>query len=144
MAPRIFSRKSVLCVWIAALTGLNSHCSSGGVGPPSSATIALSTTAPATVTLTPTLGSLAAGTYTATVPVTSSATGVTNSPQSIGITLVVNPLVFAAVSPGDHSTCGLTTGGAAYCWGYNGDGELGTGTAASSLTPVAVAGGLTL
>lgn len=48
------------------------------------------TTAPATVTLTPTLGSLAAGTYTATVPVTSSAAGVTNSPQNVGVTFTVS------------------------------------------------------
>ena len=45
--------------------------------------------APATVTLTPTLGTLAAGTYTATVPVTSTAAGVTNSPQNIAVTFTV-------------------------------------------------------
>jgi hypothetical protein len=56
------------------------------------------TTAPATVTLTPTLGSLAAGSYTATVPVTSSAGSVTNSPQTISATFTVNPVV-APVAP---------------------------------------------
>ena len=47
------------------------------------------TTAPATLTLTPTLGSLAAGTYTATVTVSSSLGGV--APQPVAVTLTVNP-----------------------------------------------------
>ncbi len=45
------------------------------------------TSAPATVTLTATLGSLAAGTYTASVPVTSGVAS--NSPQTIGVTFTV-------------------------------------------------------
>jgi hypothetical protein len=47
------------------------------------------TTAPATLTLTPATGALLAGTYTASVPVTSTATGVTNSPQSVNVTLTI-------------------------------------------------------
>ena len=50
---------------------------------------------------------------------------------------------FAAVSAGFYFTCGVTTSGAAYCWGYNGGGQLGDGTTTNSLTPVAVSGGLT-
>jgi hypothetical protein len=48
-----------------------------------------STSAPATLTLTPALGTLAAGTYTASVPVTASVAGVTNSPQTVSATLTV-------------------------------------------------------
>src|SRR5439155_7778918 len=39
-------------------------------------------------------------------------------------------------------TCGVTTSGAAYCWGLRG--QLGDGTSGTDrLTPVAVSGGLT-
>ena len=40
-----------------------------------------------------------------------------------------------------HS-CGVTTAGVAYCWGSNGDGQLGNSTTTNSPTPVAVVGGL--
>jgi alpha-tubulin suppressor-like RCC1 family protein len=40
-------------------------------------------------------------------------------------------------------TCGLTTGGAAYCWGNNLVGQLGTGDLQGSTTPRAVTGGHT-
>src|SRR5205807_1612269 len=46
------------------------------------------------------------------------------------ITVVV--LTFATVSAGNGQTCGVTTGGTAYCWGYG-----------FSATPVAVTGGHT-
>jgi hypothetical protein len=60
-----------------------------------------SATAPATVTLTASNAGLAAGVYTATVPVTS--TNATNSPQSITVTynLAGNPPVIA-LSPTSH------------------------------------------
>jgi alpha-tubulin suppressor-like RCC1 family protein len=64
-------------------------------------------------------------------------------PFTTGTTAPASALVFASVSAGDMHTCGVTTGGAVYCWGDNRHGQLGNGTTASSLTPVAVAGGLT-
>src|SRR5213078_2781873 len=49
---------------------------------------------------------------------------------------------FASVSSGAEHACGLTTSGAAYCWGYNGWGQLGNGSTEDGPLPVAVAGGL--
>jgi alpha-tubulin suppressor-like RCC1 family protein len=51
--------------------------------------------------------------------------------------------VFAGISAGSEYTCGVTTAGAAYCWGINEVGNLGTGTNASSNSPSLVAGGHT-
>jgi alpha-tubulin suppressor-like RCC1 family protein len=49
-----------------------------------------------------------------------------------------------AVSAGGGHSCGLTTDGDAYCWGYNGQGALGTGYYSSSEpTPQLVIGGHT-
>lgn len=49
-----------------------------------------------------------------------------------------------SVSPGPEGmhTCGVTIGGAAYCWGGGEHGQLGNGTFVNSDTPVAVSGGL--
>ena len=45
----------------------------------------------------------------------------------------------ADISTGLH-TCGLTTGGAVWCWGYNDDGELGNNSNTPSPVPVQVVG----
>ena len=53
-------------------------------------------------------------------------------------------ITFAAVSAaGQSHSCGIATNGAAWCWGVNADGELGTGNTTASNAPVPVAGGLT-
>ena len=59
--------------------------------------------------------------------------------------VTVKALVFASVSAGGFHTCGVTTDGDAYCWGWNGWGQLGNGMASvkPGTTPDPVAGGLT-
>jgi hypothetical protein len=52
---------------------------------------------------------------------------------------VSGDLVFTTLTASGAHTCGLTAGGAAYCWGGNESGETGTGTLGSSvLTPTPV------
>ncbi len=41
---------------------------------------------------------------------------------------------FTSVFAGNYFTCGLTTGGTAYCWGFNEDEQLGVGTRADDAT----------
>jgi alpha-tubulin suppressor-like RCC1 family protein len=57
---------------------------------------------------------------------------------------VTGDLIFAGVSAGEIHTCGVTTGGAAYCWGADGAGKLGDGPPPfnTATSPVPVAGGL--
>src|ERR1041384_874998 len=49
---------------------------------------------------------------------------------------------FTTVGAGYQFSCGLTTSGAAYCWGDNDYGELGTGGTTLSAVPEPVSGGL--
>jgi alpha-tubulin suppressor-like RCC1 family protein len=73
--------------------------------------------------------------YTLTATAVSLASA-TSEPFDVG-------LAFAAVSAGDLHTCGVTTTGAAYCWGANNEGQLGDGTTTDRTSPVPVLGGLT-
>ena len=56
--------------------------------------------------------------------------------------LVFGGLSFALLTAGFNHSCGLTTGGNAYCWGSNSEGQLGDGTTTDRLIPVPVTGGL--
>src|SRR5207253_1203748 len=86
-----------------ALTGLSVGTIAYGAG--GSGWLAASldvSTAPATLTLKPTPGTLPAGTYTATVPILSTASGVTNSPMNVTISFTLQaptgPVIRPAVS----------------------------------------------
>jgi len=77
------------------------------------------------------------GPGTATV---SAASGAANS----SATITVETIQLTAVVPGGGHTCGLTPAGAAYCWGFNDHGQLGTGSPSNGPTPAPapVSGGL--
>lgn len=73
------------------LTGITAGAVVYGAGQPTgwlTATVS-GATAPTTLTLTPTAGTLLVGTYTASVAVTSTASGVTNSPQTVSASFTV-------------------------------------------------------
>jgi hypothetical protein len=46
----------------------------------------------------------------------------------------------SSVAAGSSHSCALSSAGAVQCWGYNGEGELGSGTTTSASSPVAVSG----
>ena len=51
---------------------------------------------------------------------------------------VAGGVIFAQTSAGGAHTCGATTTGDAYCWGFNGNGQVGDGTTTNRLTPARV------
>jgi alpha-tubulin suppressor-like RCC1 family protein len=56
---------------------------------------------------------------------------------------VAGGLSFLSLSVRDSHACGVTTAGAAYCWGGNREGELGTNDTVDRAAPTAVASALT-
>ena len=58
-------------------------------------------------------------------------------------TASVSNVAFDTIALGSAHTCGLTSTGIAYCWGSNGNGQLGDGSTDNRLLPVAVSGGHT-
>ncbi len=63
--------------------------------------------------------------------------------QSIVPVAVAGGLRFKSISAGAFTTCGITTGGAAFCWGDNAWWQLGNSSDFSNPAPTAVGGGRT-
>jgi alpha-tubulin suppressor-like RCC1 family protein len=51
-------------------------------------------------------------------------------------------LTFTALSAGIEHTCGLVIDGSLYCWGRNGDGQIGDGTTTDRFLPTRVSGAI--
>ena len=54
---------------------------------------------------------------------------------------VLSGATLTEISAGEYATCGVSSAGAAYCWGQGTSGQLGDGRSASSSVPVAVSAG---
>jgi alpha-tubulin suppressor-like RCC1 family protein len=57
---------------------------------------------------------------------------------------VAGELRFNSVSAAVFHTCGVTLAGRGFCWGENGQGQLGDGTTTTRLSPTALGGDLSL
>lgn len=66
----------------------------------------------------------------------------TNTTPRLTPVAVSGGLTFTSIVAGVDFGCGLTAAGAAWCWGFNLDKQLGDGTQTNSPVPVAVQGGL--
>jgi alpha-tubulin suppressor-like RCC1 family protein len=87
-----------------------------------------------TITVGPKKDSLALGTDSAKIPFT--AVGATNNPQMLTVT-TSQFVTYTKVALGAAFGCGLTTASTVYCWGGDGQGELGDGgTDLAVKTPV--------
>jgi alpha-tubulin suppressor-like RCC1 family protein len=69
-----------------------------------------------------------------------SSAGVACSDVAMKVQLLPDSATY--VSAGALHTCALTRGGAAYCWGGNGSGQIGDGTQAQRNSPAPVTGGI--
>jgi alpha-tubulin suppressor-like RCC1 family protein len=87
-----------------------------------------------------TVGSWTLGSIAGTNTLTATAVGLTGSP--VTFTATAGAAGPQSLLSANAYSCGLSTAGAAYCWGYNETGAVGDGTTTDQLIPVAVEGGL--
>ncbi|MFN5677972.1 MAG: RCC1 domain-containing protein, partial [Roseiflexaceae bacterium] len=107
-------------------TRVGSGCASAATDTPTATNTSIRTS---TRTNTNTRTNTSTRTATSTRTLTRSATPVPGS----------NPWgTFTQISAGGSHTCALTSLGAAYCWGWNTNGQLGDGTTTDRSAPVAV------
>jgi alpha-tubulin suppressor-like RCC1 family protein len=59
-------------------------------------------------------------------------------PVAVDTSGVLAGKTLTQITAGEWQTCAVDAVGAAYCWGYNAEGQLGDGTTADSIVPVAV------
>jgi serine/threonine protein kinase len=73
------------------------------------------------------------------------ADGQVGAPTSVKTALEPTPVsstsALKTVVSGAHHSCGLATDGRVFCWGMNGNGQLGNGDTKASTSPVPVTGG---
>ncbi|HML52292.1 MAG TPA: putative Ig domain-containing protein [Propionicimonas sp.] len=77
-----------------------------------------------------------AGTFTAGITVTDHAGASASTSLELGITAVT----IDALAAGDDHSCAVASTGTAKCWGYNNNGQLGTGDQVNRTAPTAVSG----
>lgn len=133
---------SVTNLGAGTLDGLSAAVSySGGATGWLAASLA-STTAPATISLTATPGSLAPGTYNATVTVSSSSGGVGNNPSAVPVTFTVGPRPTIGLSA-TTASFGSWQGGPDPTGSTVSVSNTGTGTLDGLSTSISYSGGAT-
>ena len=85
-------------------------------------------------------GDVQAGTATGTCNVRDPEGPNYDLPCITSATAVTSPVSFVSMAPALYHTCGRTAKSGVYCWGWNGYGQLGNGSDASSTAPVPIFG----
>ncbi|MGI6443569.1 MAG: fibronectin type III domain-containing protein [Candidatus Dojkabacteria bacterium] len=62
-------------------------------------------------------------------------------PVQVSSGAIPSGVTLTSISAGGSHTCGIGSDGHGYCWGYNGDGQLGNGSTTNSNVPVQVSSG---
>lgn len=145
LTPAVFtvSRTGATTAPLTVYLQVGGSARNGGdyVAVPSAVTIAAGATS-APVAITPIGDALVEGNETIVLTVVDGA-GYTAGTSSVAqVVLVDAPWgLGGSLTTGRYHSCALTTSDDAYCWGYNGNGQLGDGTQLNKLIPEPVKGG---